>query len=377
MMNISEFTHTCHYNFPIPYDGKCNFSPFEYTQLSDDNDIFIYNSEYEFVDEISQAIANKLYDTVELLKDVPPTTDEIWEVRGNRGFYFDCDNYFNLPHITLSDLGIDTFVIKGHEDPSVVYYSRMSNYDKMVIDSFIYDACAEKIIEYLSKLSCFKVSKRKVEGIPGCILAEEDELVHINSLNQLRTYIDWFERKNLDLFDTLLDCKIVVPSNLINMEFEDIPRFVEVGIKLHKTWCAPGYRDEIDGFYINDNIRLQVIVNPDKSLLLQPFPLDMERVIKRQFDLWKEYTYDRHDNYWFIPLPLRNMAIYLMKNRIKSQFGIIDRVLDGKESYDLACEIDNEEYENCFIGNIQMFSLPETRWSEYISVADRIIVKIK
>lgn len=144
MMNISEFIHTCHYNFPIPYDGKCNFSPFEYTQLSDDNDIFIYNSEYEFVDEISQAIANKLYDTVELLKDVPPTTDEIWEVRGNRGFYFDCDNYFNLPHITLSDLGIDTFVIKGHEDPSVVYYSRMSNYDKMVIDSFIYDACAEK-----------------------------------------------------------------------------------------------------------------------------------------------------------------------------------------------------------------------------------------
>ena len=91
MMNISEFIHTCHYNFPIPYDGECNFTPFIYTQLSDDNDIFIYNSEYEFVDEISQAIANKLYDTVELLKDVPPTTEEIWEVRANTCYYFQDD----------------------------------------------------------------------------------------------------------------------------------------------------------------------------------------------------------------------------------------------------------------------------------------------
>lgn len=376
-MSISEFIKVCETYFKIPldeYEETCLFMRYYNDEkLSDDKDIIIYNSEYGFIDNISQMIAHKLYETDEFLQDTPPVNAANWEWAQycSISSYFGMGlNYWVLPHITLSDIGIKKFIIKGCENPTIVYYSHMSDYERMIFDSFIYDVCAYKIIEYLSKLTCYKISKRKIDGLPGCIIVQEDKIAQINSLDQLKMYIYRYEIEKLNIFDTLLDCEIEIPSNLLNIKLEEFPRFVEVGIVLEEIWG----NEYIDTTYIDDNIRFQVIINTDKNLVLKPFPLDLERIIKRQFNLWGNYM-ETYSNYRFIPSPLQKMATYLMKNKIKASFGYIERVLDYQESYEIATQIDDNAYNHCFIGNIQIFHLPEKEYLNYISKASRIIVQ--
>lgn len=375
-MTIIEFFESCMSVFPRSSD---NTEYFDYldddTSILTSNNAAIFNSECEMVESLSSCIANKIYESDDFLKDnlqVPYGEEEIFWMMRDHDFWLS-PHYISV--VTLMDIGIERILIKDGGSFLFVNYSSLPDYYRMIIDSFLFEKCSEKIIDYLSKLSPYKILKEKKEEILGCLLVDRDTFAYINTMPHIRMYIDRFEWRKKYVLGDLLNCEIEIPAKFVKIDFGNIPQYVEVDVILEKTWCTPEYINEIDGYYVPDRIRFQIIQNPNKSLILKPMPLDIERVILRQIGLWNDTIYN-HKDYCFLPSPFKQIVDYIQINNIRTLYGYIEKILNKEEAYNIARIMEKEEFDNCFVGMVQICKIPNSRWVDLAS-SDMIMVKMK
>lgn len=347
-MTIYYFLEQCKELVRSNNDLPC----FEYEEFKHVNRIncpplFIFKSEEELLEVISQNIADYYYKNERLLEDIPSFSSTQYDVCG-----YNIAHVF-FQHVDLLKAGINMFALYGEDDIMVIHYDRIPSYERMIIDNYIWSRCDEIVLNKLSKLTAFKLYLETIENVPGRYISTYEEFGQINTVNQLRMFIEYKEADKLFLLNDSFGTSIEINNKILNLPIDSLPSFITMDAILEKTWCRADSCYQEDDNYIIDYLRFLIIPNIDKSITLKPHPADIELLISKQLELWNENLHFIYDDEMFntelliFPEPLKPLMNYYYKNKIESPYGFIDRIISFLEYDNLAKEkeyLDYQEY---------------------------------
>ena len=310
------------------------------------SDYIIFNNDTEIFDYLSTKIANYYFENEVCLKDLDSILPkEDYEATAEPDSFIDI---IYLKHVNLSLVGINKFGVFGNhyetdyndvydeDDLLLINMDIIPYYERMVIESFIWNNCIDNVIEKLSKLTTFKLQKHKIEGVPCYVILTTGKIAQINSFHQLKMYVERFYYDDLRILGGLLKGNIKIDSAYINIPLGELPHFIELNVMLERLWIEVEEHVSHKKNFILAKVRFQTIINPDKSISLIPYPIDVERIIYEQILYWKRrgyiyYNYDEFDTYDELIVPdkiihlfkyLKNNNLPLMYRRDESQLFI-------------------------------------------------------
>lgn len=314
------------------------------------SDYLIFNNDTEIFDYISTEISKYYFQNEICLKDLDSILPkEDYEATAEPDSFIDIKY---LKHVNLSDIGINKFGVFGNhyetdyndvydeDDLLLINMDKIPYFERMVIESFIWNNCIDNIIEKLSKLTTFKIKKHKIDGVPCYVILTTGKIAQINSLHQLKMYVERFHYDDLKVLGDLLKGKIKIDSSYINIPFDEIPHYLELNVILERYWEETiQIQVETKDLYKLEKIRFQVIINPDKSISLIPYPIDVERIIALQIRFWQKYNYieDYGLDADLVPNKIIHLYEYLKDNNLPLIYGrskfLITNIEKDEDSY--------------------------------------------
>ena len=140
----------------------------------------------------------------------------------------------------------------------------------------------------------------------------------------------------LQLLKNLVKNKITIESSYINMPYEELPHFVEFNVFLEKCRLEDlPVTYENEDLYKLEKVKFQVVVNSDKSVSLIPYPLDVERIISIQANMWRKYNEDYGYDSELVPNEIIHLFEYIRDNHLTLSYGfgkfLITKIKKNKE----------------------------------------------
>lgn len=319
----------------------------------------IFKNDEELYSYMSEKLTNYIFQEYKYcLEDLKPILPEIdftyraWEKEtiGNNIFF----NHIELERIGFTKFAIygnstnsnsDEFGVSyGKNDVLVVDLSYIPNYERMVIENFIWEMCVDEVINKLRKITSFNIDKVLVEGAPSFCLYSNYKIAQINTINQLQMYVERHCYNDLFLVEKLLKSKITIQRSLINFPLEELPRYVDINVMLWKINGNPDYVEPKE-FYQLEKIRFQLVINADMSISLIPHPKDMEMIILKQISILdSKDAFTHYQNYLVFSDTFLPLFEYLYNNKLASNFGEIDKFLEDTDSETKQLKYDMENY---------------------------------
>ena len=310
---------------------------------ADTLDIRFFKNDAAMISYISDIYARSIYQKYESsLKDLNPILPDI-------DFIYcafvkeDITRFCYFEHIDLINIGITKFAIKSIslEDEGFIYDENdiiiidllnLPNYEREVIENYIWNMCIDAVVNKLRKMTTFNIEKRHIDGTSCYVLKSNGRISQINTIYQLQMYIERHHYYDLFLIGKLLKSNITIPRKLINLPIEELPRFVDINVMLWKINGNPEYVRAKD-FYQLEKVRFQIIINSDMSISLVRYPKDIELIINKQIQILDEHkAFTHYKNYLVVAEKFIALFEYLHKNHIQSCIGEIDRILEDSET---------------------------------------------
>ena len=269
----------------------------------------------------------------------------------------------------LQPLGIKKMALHCDYDTTeyiYVNFELLPIYESLVLGNYILEVCMDDIIKEMSKVSMYSLYKKNVFTV-GDMIYSDGSISQLTSINQLISYIQEVNANELYLIKGNLK-PINVSYDLIKNADWQIPATIDLEITLEKIWCNQGYQDGIDDFFIKRMVQFQITKNIDWSLSLVPQPNMVQNVILEQFNLWSQWTKYVYNNWWFVPNALLPLIRFMIQYNYKGPYGYVKDVVDNKKALEMTIKYDNDEYDSCFIGDVQMFRLPAEKLSDFIYI---------
>lgn len=346
-MKIYDFIEE--YCWTIPNSKKSQL--FEFVSLSDTKRVsnlkkelgneLIFKNDEDFSNFISSRLAEYIYSNDFFLKDKPSIIKDI-----DNPYPYGCYDYPHyLKYTSLSDIMISWFALYEDNEFLVVDYENIPIYERSVIDFFIWNYCVDKIVDKLSKLTAFCIYKKQVKGVPYDILYTDFKVTQINNVSQIKMYVERNDYEKLRIFGNLLKVPIELDGKVMNIPRKDLPPFVELLIILEKK---PKYSQYgWNGSLVFEKIRFQIIPNPNGSVSLKPYSVDIEDLIKKLLVFWDSVIISDED-VLLIPDKMKPIFDYLLINNIPTEYGVVKKVYEKEKSLEIARNTDKHRYEECY-----------------------------
>ena len=371
-MTLTQFLENCKYP---DYQNEFSIDRQSMEHLPDN--ITIFQTENELVNTLSSQIASTIFDRDTIICDIPNYTGNCDEELMDKIIYFP----YIIPHVTLSDIGIDRFAI-CQDDNTVItcYYSHLTKLEQSIIDIAIWNVCADKIIENLSKLTIFKLSKSQFSMFGLQSIIADMTFGQVNNLTQLRMYILEYYLNDLSLLKgSLIKHYLTVPKEYVNHDIAWNNMAITLNVTLEKEDIYQYYsvpEEEYDMYYQVVPVKFQIIKNLDFSLSLVPDPKQILKLIEMQINfLKKRFTCIGYRGY-LVPNKIVPLFEYLYNNEFETCYGKVKRICNYEETLKVASDEDDKIYNSCYIGDLRMRTPPsyEETYEAIVKLADRLLI---
>lgn len=311
-------------------------------------DMVCFNSNDEMIKYLSPKLADYCYENESVIEDLPSTLNNFPE---SLFLYNDIPeewDHVGLKHVCLDQIGIIKFAVRGNakiinrlsefseENVLIIRYSKIPIFERMLIDNYIWNMCIDEIIRILKNRTMFNIEKCYIEGGVGYVIKSSSKISQLNNIHQLKMYVERFFYGELQLLRNLVKNKITIESSYINMPYEELPHFVDFNVFLEKCRLEDlPVTYENEDLYKLEKVKFQVVVNPDKSVSLIPYPLDVERIISIQANMWRKYNEDYGYDSELVPNEIIHLFEYIRDNHLTLSYGfgkfLITKIKKNKE----------------------------------------------
>lgn len=371
-MTLSQFLANCKYP-----DYQNEFAivrqPKEYLP----NNITIFQTENELVNTISSQIASTIFDRDTIISDIPNYTG-IWD----EDLMDKSQNFpYIIPHVTLSDIGIDSFALCQNDNSVIAcYYRYLTKLEQSIIDIAIWNVCADKIIENLSKLTVFKLSKSQFSMFGLQSIIADMTFNQVNNPTQLRMYILEHHLDDLSLIKgSLVKNYLTVPKENVNPDIAWNKMAITLNITLDKYEIDPYYSvpaADYDMYYQVVPVTFQIIKNLDLSISLVPDSKEILKLIEKQIKfLEKGFAYIENRGY-LVPNTIVPLFEYLNNNEIRTCYGKVKRICNYEETLKAAKDQDRKNYDSCYFGNFELRTPPsyEETYEFIVKMCEKLLI---
>lgn len=212
--------------------------------------------------------------------------------------------------------------------------------DKVFFDTFVWNYCAEYVMNELKKLTRYRIDMVTMHHSARKTLFYTNVVDVINNIEQLCEFVLLQEKYLTLLYDNnILNRKIHISSQKLSFNYEELPRFVDLPITIAKGSVSNKILWE-DEFSTKIDIRFQIVVNADKSISLIPFGPDLKSVLFSQLFLLN-IIYE--GNCLIIDKSSKDIINFLITNKIIFRGKKLIRTLEYDEMISWAKYLDSNE----------------------------------
>lgn len=246
--------------------------------------------------------------------------------------------------LLIVDKDREHFVIKlQNENPSELAF----------IDAALWNRYADMVVEKLQRKSKFKIKIITMRNYEHKVIALSTTIVHAFGSEDLKYYVLQNYGYNCFQEDSFSCNTLGLPDNhpfVINIPHEvtqyinteELPRHIEIESLFVSEVVGPLLSQ--DDYTYTDTLKYQIIVMPDNSIVLQPFPNNIITVFEKQYDMISK---EHYRGIVFIHKMFYQYVKYLMDNNLRLNDKKITRIYSEKETFEMAKEA-NKEHRNIY-----------------------------
>lgn len=283
--------------------------------------LMVFESEDDMIDTLSSKFADDYAQNSPFLKEHRSTDELIWceTPQGKKIIEYPCI----LSHPLMDMHG---FAIPFYQKIYLVYFDWMDYLEVASIKNYIWNLCIEKTIFKLQSKVRFKLSVNTIPSSNIKAIMVEDSFGSINNLNDLKLYIQRYHSRRYIVSEGFLHRRIQIDSSLNNLPVRLLPKIMEIEVLLKDDRKRSLTAKLLHNIYLNTDNSISII--PQQNSLIE--------LLEKQIDLLKYEIHKDEDNFIVAPKELYEILIYYSNNDIKSKYGYVEKVLDTKQTYDIA-----------------------------------------
>ena len=288
----------------------------------------VFESEDDLIDRLSSIFADDYAQNSPFLKEHVSTDELLWceTLQGKKLIEYPCI----LPHPIMEMHGI---AIPFYQNIYLVYFDRMDYLEIASVKNYIWNLCIEKTIFKLQSKVRYKLSINIIPATNIKAIMVEDSFGSINNLNDFNLYIQRYHSRKYIVSEGFLNRRIQVDSSINNLPERLLPKVMEIEVLLKDDRKRSRTAKLLHNIYINTDNSISIV--PQQNSLIE--------ILERQIDLLKSKIHKDEENFFVAPKELYEILIYFSNNDIKTKYGYIAKVLDSKQTYDIAKK-ENEIY---------------------------------